>query len=226
MTTGAFLGVIGAIVCATANDVNTLIGGTTILGIAAASQLSYFFVMGELVPMKYRLAGNAFCYVFCLPGSAFAPLISNVFIVHHPKIGWRGCYYILIGIETASFLCWVFFYHPPTFRMKHGEHASKLQYVKNFDYVGTILYTGGLLILMMGLNWGGMVYPWASSYVIATIVVGFVSLVAFVLYECYVDLNEPLVPMHIFSNYSWNACTSPLFFFLSLSFSLVFLPGV
>ncbi|CAI6342481.1 unnamed protein product [Periconia digitata] len=202
---GAFLGVIGAIVCATAQSVNTLIGGTTICGIAAATQLSYFFVMGELVPMKYRLAGNAFCYLFCIPGSGFAPMISNAFIVYHHKVGWRGAYYVLIGIETASFLCWFFFYHPPTFKMKHGEQASKLQYAKDFDYIGTTLYTGGLLILMMGLNWGGAVHPWTSSYVIATIVVGFASLVIFVLWECYANLKEPLVPMHIFSNYSWNA---------------------
>ena len=35
--------------------------------------------------------------------------------------------------------------------------------------------------------------------------VGFASLVVFVLWECYAKLKEPLVPMHIFSNYSWNA---------------------
>tara|TARA_R110002003_G_scaffold70_5_gene6334 strand:+ start:9423 stop:10406 length:984 start_codon:yes stop_codon:yes gene_type:complete len=185
--------------------VTTLIVGTTIMGIAAATQLSYFYVMGELVPMKYRLAGNAFCYIFCIPGSGIAPVISTSFIRYHPNVGWRGCYYVLICIQLSSFLCWFFFYHPPTFRMKHGQNASVLQYVKNFDYVGTALYTGGLLIFMMGLNWGGSVYAWSSAYVIATIVVGLVALVAFVLYETYVNLKEPLVPMHIFSNYSWNA---------------------
>ncbi|KAF2439291.1 MFS general substrate transporter [Karstenula rhodostoma CBS 690.94] len=202
---GAALGVIGSIIAATAQSVNTLIGATTILGIAAATQLSYFYVMGELVPMKYRLAGNGFCYLFCIPGSGVAPLVSNAFIVYQPKVGWRGCYYVLIGIELASFLCWFFFYHPPTFRMKHGQQASVVEYVKKFDYVGTTLYTGGLLIFMMGLSWGGSVYPWASASVIATIVLGFIALVAFVLWECFVDLKEPLVPMHIFSNYSWNA---------------------
>jgi len=62
---GAALGVLGAIICAVAQNVTMLIVGTTIMGIAAATQLSYFYVMGELVPMKYRLAGNAFCYLFC-----------------------------------------------------------------------------------------------------------------------------------------------------------------
>lgn len=224
------------------------------MGIAAATQLSYFYVMGELVPMKYRyvnhctdsrfylvhekppewhsviilsttlsniyfssyrifanciltcsLAGNAFCYLFCFPGSGVAPVISNAFIRYQPNVGWRGCYYVLIGINSASFLCWFFFYHPPTFTMKHGRNASVIEYIKQFDYVGTTLYTGGLLIFMMGLSWGGSVYPWASSHVIATLVVGIVALIAFILYECFVDLEEPLVPMSLFSNYGWNA---------------------
>jgi hypothetical protein len=202
---GAALGVLGAIICAVAQNVSTLIVGTTIMGIAAATQLSYFYVMGELVPMKYRLAGNAFCYLFCIPGSGIAPVIATSFIEYHPSVGWRGCYYVLIGIQLSSFLCWFFFYHPPTFRMKHGQNASVATYVRNFDYAGTALYTGGLLVFMMGLNWGGSVYAWSSAYVIATIVAGLAALVAFVLYECYMDLKEPLVPMHIFSNYSWNA---------------------
>ncbi|KXJ88998.1 fungal trichothecene efflux pump [Microdochium bolleyi] len=202
---GAALGIIGSIVCALAQDVNTLIGGTTIIGIAAATQLSYFYVMGELVPMKYRLAGNAFCYLFCIPGSGIAPVISASFIQYHPNVGWRACYYVLIAINTASFLCWFFFYHPPTFHMKHGRNESVVKYVKRFDYLGTTLYTAGLLLLMMGLNWGGTVYAWNSSYVIATIVVGLVTLVVFVLWEKYAKLKEPLVPMNLFGNYSWNA---------------------
>lgn len=204
---GAALGVIGSIICATARSVNALIGGTTIIGIASATQLSYYYVMGELVPMKYRLAGNAFCYLFTIPGSGLAPVTAHAFIQNHPGVGWRGCYYILIGVNTACFLCWFFFYHPPTFRMKHGEHASLARYIRDFDYVGTVMYTGSLLILMMGLNWGGTVYPWKSGYVIGTIVAGFVGLVLFVLWESFAKLKEPLVPLHLFKNHGWNAAT-------------------
>lgn len=204
---GAALGIIGSIICATAQSVNALIGGTTIIGVAAATQLSYYYVMGELVPMKYRLVGNAFCYALTTPGSGIAPVISVSFLEYHPQVGWRGAYYVLIGINTASFLCWFFFYHPPTFKMKHGENASVVRYIKDFDYVGTVLYTAGLLVLMMGLNWGGTVYPWKSAHVIATIVAGFIGLVVFVLWESFMNLKEPLVPMHLFKNHGWNAAT-------------------
>jgi hypothetical protein len=201
---GAALGVLGNIICAAAQNIPTLIGGTTIIGVAAATQLSYYYVMGELVPMKYRLAGNAFCYIFTIPGSGLSPVIAHALLEYSPAVRWRGCYIILVCVNFASLLCWFFFYHPPTFHMKHGNQ-SVLKYVREFDYVGTVLYTGGLLILMMGLNWGGTVYAWSSAHVITTIVVGFVAMVVFVLWECFAKLKEPLVPMHYFKNRGWNA---------------------
>lgn len=57
----------------------------------------------------------------------------------------------------------------------------------------------------MGISWGGSYYPWKSAHVIATIIIGFFSLVAFVLYEALVPLKEPLVPMYLFRNIPWVA---------------------
>jgi Fungal trichothecene efflux pump (TRI12) len=59
----------------------------------------------------------------------------------------------------------------------------------------------------MGLNWGGSTYPWSSAHVIVTLIVGFFTLVAFVLWECYKKLKEPLVPMRLFLQRSWVAST-------------------
>lgn len=59
----------------------------------------------------------------------------------------------------------------------------------------------------MGLNWGGASWPWDSAHVIATIVIGFFALVAFVLWESFMKLKEPLVPMRLFLHRSWVAST-------------------
>jgi hypothetical protein len=124
----------------------------TLIGVGAATQLSYYYVMGELVPMKYRLFGNGFCYVFCIPGS-FGPAISRAFIQYQPKVGWRGPYYVLIASNATALLCWVVFYHPPTFRMKHPTDTVT-KYLKGFDWVGIVLYLGGAVLL-------APIYLWA-----------------------------------------------------------------
>jgi predicted MFS family arabinose efflux permease len=54
---GAVVGVVGTIICATAQSINVLIGANVLCGVANATQLSFHVVMGELVPMKVRNDG-------------------------------------------------------------------------------------------------------------------------------------------------------------------------
>jgi hypothetical protein len=96
-------------------------------------------------------------------------------------------------------------YFPPTFDDKYKHKKTKRQALIDFDFIGLILLVGGLLIFLTGISWGGSLYPWKSAHVIVTIVVGFLALVAFVLYEAFMSLNEPLVPMHLFKNIPWVA---------------------
>ncbi|KAL1891973.1 hypothetical protein Sste5346_007317 [Sporothrix stenoceras] len=201
---GAACGLVGSIIAATAQNVGALIAGSTIIGIGASAQLSYYYVMGEIVPMKYRFFGNGFLYIFCIPGSGVAPVLAQTFLSKYPSVGWRGVYYLLIGVNGLGLLCWVLFYHPPTFEMKH-RNASKMAFVKNFDYVGTVLYLGGLLIFVLGLSWGGSVYPWKSGYVIGTLVAGAVGLIALGFWETFVNLKEPLIQVEYFRNKRWSA---------------------
>lgn len=112
----------------------------------------------------------------------------------------------MIGVNAASGLLYFLYYHPPTFNMKY-KNRSKMQQFKDFDFVGCILFTAGLLLFVMGLSWGGSLYAWKSPHVIATIIVGTLCLVTFTLWEIYAPLKEPLVPMHLFKNTGWVAAT-------------------
>jgi MFS family permease len=86
---GSIVGLIGSIICAVAQDIPTLIGGTTLIGIGASTQVSFPIVVGELVPMKYRFYANALIFIICIPGSGFGPAIANAFILY-TSVGWRG----------------------------------------------------------------------------------------------------------------------------------------
>jgi hypothetical protein len=75
---------------------------------------------------------------------------------------------------------------------------SKIELLKGFDWIGLLVYTGGLTSFLIGLSWGGSIHPWTSAQVLAPIIVGGSALVVFVVYECYAPIKEPLVPMHLF----------------------------
>ncbi|KIW79883.1 hypothetical protein Z517_06498 [Fonsecaea pedrosoi CBS 271.37] len=114
-------------------------------------------------------------------------------------------FYVMLASNAVSPLCIFLFYKPRTFREKH-ERDTLGFFIKNFDYVGSVLSAGGLVIFLIGICWGGgSVYPWKSAHVIATIVVGSFTLVAFVVWECTASLTEPLVPMRLFRKTTYTA---------------------
>ena len=72
-----------------------------------------------------------------------------------------------------------------------------MQEIREMDYGGIVLFTGGLILFLLGLSWGGTLYPWSSAHVIATLVVGILTLIGFVFYGrvihlciCAVKLTE------------------------------------
>ena len=93
------LGAVGAAVAATAKTLPVAIGGGTLVGLSACTGYSYAFVIGELVPVKYRFLTNAGIFAFSIPTAGLGPAISTAFILH-TEAGWRWCYYFLIIV------CW------------------------------------------------------------------------------------------------------------------------
>ncbi|OAL44211.1 TRI12-domain-containing protein [Pyrenochaeta sp. DS3sAY3a] len=187
---------------ATAQSINQLIGANVLIGLAAASQLSFTYVLGELVPIKDRFAVFCGLFIISFPVAGLGPYLSRLFIAHTGP-GWRWNYYFSIIINGIATILWFLCYHPPAFEHLH-KNRSKWQELKDIDITGIILFTGGLLLFLMGLSWGGQLYEWSSAHVIATMVVGFIMLVAFVLWELYAPLSRPLVPMHLFKSWDFN----------------------
>lgn len=192
---------IGTLISALAINVNMLIVGSMIKALAAATQLSCYYTIGELIPSKYRYLMIGAINVWNLPGQGFAPVVAQSLVA--TRVGWRAVYFLLTAVNGASLICYCIFYHPPNFHQKHGQREKKMDFVKKFDYVGTLLYAAGLTMFLLGLSWGGTKYSWTSAEVLSFIIIGFSSLVAFVCWELFMDLKEPLVPMSLFRHRPW-----------------------
>ena len=192
------LATIGCIIGCTAKDINQLIGASVLLGFGAAGQISFNYVLGELVPVRHRFAANGIIFLCTLPFSGLGPYFSRLFIVH-TSVSWRGDYYLSLAISKShstvmeeeivayrntdglATFCWVVWYHPPTFERLHRDR-TRMQEIRDLDFGGILLFTGGALLFLLGLSWGGELYPWKSSYVLGTLITGIVVLIIFVLY--------------------------------------------
>ena len=153
--TGSCIALIGSIIGATANTINAIVGAEVFIGLASAFQISFFWTISELVPMRWRYIANGFCYFISLPTNPMAPKVAFAF--QETNVRWRGSFYFMIALNAVSVLCWYFFYHPPTFKMLHRKKLAK-DLLKSFDWIGLFLCSGGLTLIILGLQWGGQLY--------------------------------------------------------------------
>ena len=85
---GQGIGVIASIVMAKSTSINMLIGGAALMGFATTTQLSFPYVIQELVPNKHRGYAQAFMILGCLPFAGFGPIIARS-LLQHSALGWR-----------------------------------------------------------------------------------------------------------------------------------------
>jgi MFS family permease len=224
---GTALALIGCIVSATSKTVNVLIGANVLIGLGSATQVSFPYLISELVPMNYRYFASSYIYALLIPVSGVAPVVATSLVANGPG-GWRSCYYILIAINILALLCWTVFYHPPSWDnlaiKQFGETRDKKNTLRDIDYGGLFLLSSGLLLFLLGISWGGSLYPWKSAAVLCTIIIGGVILVGFVFYEWHCPTPQPLVPLTMFRNTGWVAvlltlsCAASMYY----AFSIVF----
>lgn len=182
MTIGAnVLTLIACIVASTASRVDALIAANTLNGFAAAVQLSFPILLGELVSNKHRGPIAAAVFLVVSPFSIFGPAFARLFIIN-TAAGWRWNFYLGIIFSAITVILLFFFYHPPKYAQLHVHGKTPWQQFKDLDHGGLFLLVAGMVLFLIGLSWGGQAYPWASARVVATIVTGGLCLVAFGFY--------------------------------------------
>lgn len=190
--------VVGSIIGATASNVNTLIGATVLTGVAGAGQQLYPLISQEMVPNKHRFLMQGAISMSVFPTLGFAPLIARV-LVDKTALGWRWCYWLNVIVGGLSLILFIVCYFPPNFHMINSE-KTKMQELKELDYGGLILYSAGLVLVMLSFTWAEGTYAWKSAQVIAPLVIGVVTICAFVAYEAYMPLKQPLLPLRLFKH--------------------------
>ncbi|KAK3697569.1 hypothetical protein LTR37_017400 [Vermiconidia calcicola] len=197
------LGLVGNIVGASASSIEQLIGANGCNGLAAAGQLSFGIILGELVPNKHRGAMATVVFISSLPFAVFGPVIARSFILTTSS-GWRWSYYLGIILEVVTLVLYQFLYHPPRFDQLHDD-KTRWQAFKELDFVGIFLFVSGFVVFLIGLSWGGSAYPWKSAEVVATTVIGGCLIIAFGIYEAYFCHTHPLMPPRMFKKIGFVA---------------------
>ena len=99
---------------------------------------------------------------------------------------------ILCGV--AFILC-ILFYRPPPPAQHQGK--TRWQLLAELDYVGMILFAGGLGVLLMGVIWAAGEYNSRNIHIVLPLVIGLVSLAACGVWQFKMG-DKGLIPPRLF----------------------------
>ncbi|KAF5257555.1 hypothetical protein FOXYS1_11912 [Fusarium oxysporum] len=197
------LGLIGCIIGGTAKSLGMLIASNGCNGLAAAGQLSFGIVLGELVPNKHRGPIMGFVFLTSIPFGVFGPVVARTMIENIHE-GWRWSYYLGIILSVITLALYQFLYHPPTFSQLHVG-KTRIQQTKELDWIGMSLFTIGCVLFLVGLSWGGTTYPWKSAEVLCTLVTGIMTLAGFFVYVLWPTIISALYTTDSIK-VGWQSC--------------------
>lgn len=186
---------IGCVLVATGHTFGQLLVGMALSGVGAAvGELTGLAGLAEIVPVKYRGYSLALVTAFVLP---FCPylLYVELWSHHDTKVGWRWgpwCALMYNGVVGLGLL-FTYFPHNHT----RTESFSRKAILKRIDFIGGILSITGLTLFLVSLQSGGYTHPWASGYVLGTMLVGLALIAAWVVYE-WKFARHPMVPGELF----------------------------
>ncbi|KAK9354063.1 major facilitator superfamily domain-containing protein [Lipomyces doorenjongii] len=176
---------IGSATCGAATSMDMLIGGRIIAGIGGGGiQILVILVLTEIVPIQQRGMTQSLIGVAFGVASIVGPLVGGAFTTH---VTWRWCFYINLPIGAVTIFAVLVCFTPPPSR------GSLKEKVKMIDYLGTLLLTSGLVLVLLGLTFGGDQYSWDSVAVILCFVLGGTIIILFGIYNFRFS-TKPLIP--------------------------------
>ncbi len=186
--------VAGSVVAGLAPSMGVLIGARALQGVGVGGLSALVqIVIATMVSPRER--GRYFGYL----GAVFAmatvsgPLIGGL-IVDTPWLGWPWCFYVGIPFAIAAFVVLQKTLHLPTVKRE-----------VSIDYVGALLITSGVSILLIWVSLAGTHFGWASGTTAWMVGAGVLLLAGFVVAESRV--KEPIIPLRLFRDRTTSLAT-------------------
>ena len=120
---------------------------------------------GRLVDTRFRTRGVYFGIVGMVwaLASAVGPVLGGVFT---QLVSWRWCFYVNLPCDGAAFIILVIFLDIETPR------TPIIAGLRAIDWMGSVAIVGGTVMFLLGLEFGGISFPWSSATTICLIVFG------------------------------------------------------
>lgn len=147
-------------------------------------------ILANLLPLEKRPKYQGLIGATFGLASIAGPLLGGVFT---STVSWRWSFWINAPIGGVALLVLVLLVpnKPPA---QDQSDKPLLQRLKSYDPVGTALLIPGLILLLLALQWGSSGSAWGSAKVAATLVVGIMLILSFLVSQIWAGDNGTLPP--------------------------------
>ncbi|KAM0752513.1 MFS drug transporter [Meredithblackwellia eburnea MCA 4105] len=203
---------IGSLACALAKSMMQLIVFRALQGVGGGGLVtSVWIISSDIVSLRERGTYQSILQLVILISTSLGPLLGGALSAH----GWPLIFWINLPIGAVAFFATIYFLP------LRPVDANWKEQLRMIDYFGIFLTISGAVLILLGLNWGGVFYAWDSTHVVVTIIVGVLTTGIFVLWE-WKGATLPIVPLHTFGNPSIAAGYAVGIFMGSAYFSTIY----
>lgn len=185
-----------SIIAALSTTMSMLIAGRALQGAASGGLMQLSIItISDLFSVRKRSLFLGFSGFMWALAASTGPLIGGAFTQFK---SWQYCFWINVPICGSTFVLLLLFLDVHNPRTKLGEG------LKAVDWLGTLSFLTIALLLLLGLEFGGLIFPWNSPKVICLIVFG-TLMVGFFIFNEQRLAKYPLLKLAVFTSWSNNA---------------------
>ncbi|KAJ1871698.1 hypothetical protein LPJ55_003706 [Coemansia sp. RSA 990] len=189
---GLVIFLVGSAISGAAQSMGMLIGGRVVQGLGASALISLVMVIVSDISIERERGkvASVFAAIWAA-SSVLGPVLGGVFT--QSGGGWRWVFYFSLPVGGVSGIFILLFLHLPR------PHDSFMQKLKRVDFAGMAVLIGGVVMVLLALEFGGREYGWSSVTVLCLLIFGVAVIAIFVLIEWKVP-KEPIMPLRLFKN--------------------------
>lgn len=178
----------GNLICGLARDERAMILGRVVAGIGGGGLMSISTFLGsDLIPLRNRGIAQGIGNV-CYGSGAMLGGIFGGLINDHTRWGWRLAFLVQVPPVLLSAVAVALLVRVP-------PKLSDKSYIARIDFIGAILTSSFLVLLLLGLNSGGNQVPWTHPLPLTTIPLSVVVFGLFLWWES--RAQEPIIPVKL-----------------------------
>lgn len=170
-----------------------LIAGRTVQGIGGGGvTMLVDLVVCDLVPLRQRGSIMGIVFIAVTIGTALGPFVGGIIV---ETTTWRWVFYLSIPICATAMLLLLAFLH-----VNYEKESTLREKLRRIDLRGNAIFVAATTSILIALTNAGTEFAWSSWRIILPLILGFVGLALFYIYECSRFCIELTLPPRLFAN--------------------------